>query len=113
MNKKSDINIFIYGDEDVKSKIFENLIVLQTGANFFWRDSYKNEVDIVLDNDNNIIPIEVKYGEIKNIEGLTKFMKSFNVKEGFVISRDEEMEQKIDNKKISIIPAWKWLLTSK
>ena len=101
---------FIYGDEDVKSKIFENLIVLQTGANFFWRDSYKNEVDIVLDNEKNIIPIEVKYGEIKNIEGLTKFMKSFNVKEGFVISRDEEMEQKIDNKKISVIPAWKWLL---
>ena len=101
---------FIYGDEDVKSKIFENLIVLQTGANFFWRDSYKNEVDIVLDNEKNIIPIEVKYGEIKNIEGLTKFMESFNVKEGFVISRDEEMEQKIDNKKISVIPAWKWLL---
>src|SRR3989344_1279036 len=101
---------FIYGDEDVKSKIFENLIVLQTGANFFWRYSYKNEVDIVLDNEKNIIPIEVKYGEIKNIEGLTKFMKSFNVKEGFVISRDEEMEQKVDKKKISVIPAWKWLL---
>ena len=101
---------FIYGDEDVKSKIFENLIVLQTGANFFWRDSYKNEVDIVLDNEKNIIPIEVKYGEIKNIEGLTKFMESFNVKEGFVISRDEEREQKINNKKISVIPAWKWFL---
>ena len=34
----------------------------------------------------------------------------FNVKEGFVISRNEEKEQKINNKNISVIPAWKWLL---
>lgn len=101
---------FIYGNEDAKPKIFENTIVLQTGANFFWRDSYKNEVDIVLD-EGKITPIEVKYGEIKDIEGMLKFMEFFNIKEGFVISRDEEREQKIDSKKISVIPVWKWLLS--
>src|SRR3989344_4514446 len=90
---------FIYGNDDVKPKIFENTIVLQTGANFFWRDSYKNEVDIVLNNE-KIIPIEVKYGEIKDINGLIKFMEFFNIKEGFVISKDEESEQKINNKKV-------------
>ena len=101
---------FIYGNEDVKPKIFENTMVLQTGANFFWRDAYKNEVDIVLDNGKNIVPIEVKYGEIRDFGGLLKFMEVFNVKEGFVISKDEEREHKIGNKKISVIPAWKWLL---
>ncbi len=100
---------FIYGNEDVKPKIFENTIVLQLGANFFWRDAYKNEVDIVLD-EGKIIPIEVKYGEIKDIEGMFKFMDLFNVKEGFVISRDKEKEQKVGNKRISVIPAWKWFL---
>ena len=100
---------FIYGNEDVKPKIFENTIVLQSGANFFWRDAYKNEVDIVLD-EGKIIPIEVKYGEIKDIDGMFKFMDLFNVKEGFVISRNEEKEQKIGNKKILVIPAWKWFL---
>ena len=100
---------FIYGNEDVKPKIFENTIVLQTEANFFWRDAYKNEVDIVLD-EGKIIPIEVKYGEIKDIEGMFKFMDLFNVKEGFVISRDKEKEQKRGNKNISVIPAWKWFL---
>jgi len=100
---------FIYGNDDVKPKIFENTIVLQTGANFFWRDSYKNEVDIVLNNE-KIIPIEVKYGEIKDINGLIKFMEFFNIKEGFVISKDEEREQKINNKKVLVIPAWKWFL---
>jgi len=100
---------FIYGTEDVKTKIFENAMVLQTGANFFWRDAYKNEVDIVLDKD-KIIPIEAKYGEIKDIGGLVKFMNNFNIKEGFVISRDVEIKQKIEGKEISVIPAWKWLL---
>src|SRR3989338_128550 len=100
---------FIYGNEDVKPKIFENIIVLQSGANFFWRDAYKNEVDIVLD-EGKIIPIEVKYGEIKDIGGMFKFMDLFNVKEGFVISRDKGGQQKIGNKRISIIPAWKWFL---
>ncbi len=102
---------FIYGNEDVKPKIFENTIVLQTGANFFWRDAYKNEVDIVLDEEGKIIPIEVKYGEIRDIEGMLKFMELFDIKEGFVISREQEKEQKVENKKISVIPAWKWLLS--
>ena len=53
---------FIYGSEDIKPKIFENTIVLQTKANFFWRDAYRNEVDIVLDNEKDIVPLEVKYG---------------------------------------------------
>src|SRR3989344_1521779 len=100
---------FIYGNEDVKPKIFENMIVLHSEANFFWRDAYKNEVDIVL-YDGKIIPIEIKYGEIKDIGGMFKFMDLFNVKEGFVISRDKEKEQKIGNKSISVIPAWKWFL---
>jgi len=102
---------FIYGNEDVKPKIFENIIVLQTGTDFFWRDAYKNEVDIVLNKEKKIIPMEVKYGNIKDIKSLLKFMDLFNIKEGLVISREEEREQKVDNKKISIIPAWKWLLS--
>lgn len=101
---------FIYGTGNIKPKIFENTIVLQTRANFFWRDAYKNEVDIILDEDKKIIPIEIKYGEIKNIKGMLKFMDVFKVEKGLVISRNEEKEQKISDKKISIIPAWKCLL---
>jgi len=104
---------FIYGNEDVNPKIFENILVLQTGTNFFWRDAYKNEVDIVLDEEKKIVPIEIKYGEIKDIKGLLKFMELFDIKKGFVISKEEEKELKVDNKKILVIPAWKWLLEEK
>ena len=103
---------FIYGNEDIKSKIFENVVVLQTKADFFWRDVYKNEVDIILNNEKKIIPIEVKYGEIKDFNGLLKFMASFNVQESFIISRNEEKVVKIDGRKILVIPAWKWFLKS-
>ena len=100
---------FRYGGEDIKPKIFENVLVLETKANFFWRDAYKNEVDIVL-NGEKIIPVEVKYGEIKDLSGLLRFMDLFNINKGFVISREQEKKQIYDDKEISIIPAWKWLL---
>ncbi len=100
---------FIYGTDEIKPKIFENMIVMQTQANFFWRDAYKNEVDIVI-TDDKIIPIEVKYGGINDLDGMVKFMDTFNIKEGFVISRDLEREQDLKDKKIRIIPAWKWFL---
>jgi uncharacterized protein len=89
-----------------KSKVFENIVINQLKADFFWRDPYKNEVDAIL-NDKKIVPVEIKYGKTE-FQGLIKFMDKFNLKEGFIISREEEKEQKIENRKIKIIPAWKW-----
>ena len=102
---------FIYGNEDVKPKIFENIIVLQTGANFFWRDAYKNEVDIVLNENNKILPIEVKYGEIKDINGLLRFMDNFKIKDGVIVSLDLEKSINKGDRNIKIIPAYKFLLS--
>ncbi len=104
-------NILFNEDPLFKSKIFENIVINQLKADFFWRDPYKNEVDAVF-SDKKIVPIEIKYGKI-DFDGMIKFMNKFNVNEGFVISREEEKEQKTDNKKISIVPAWKWLLGEK
>jgi len=99
----------IFKDDDLsKSRVFEWAMVNQLKPEFFWRDPYKKEVDIVLA-DNKITPIEVKYGRI-DLTGLTAFMKKFKVNQGYVISTREEREQKIDDKTISIIPAFKFLL---
>jgi len=95
-----------------KSRVFENIIINQIKADFFWRDPYKNEVDIILDKEKNTIPIEIKYGEIKDIKGLLKFMNKFNIKEGLVISKYEERTIETEGRKISVIPAWKWLLNN-
>ena len=102
-------NLLFNEDSLSKSKVFENSIVNQLKAEFFWRDPYKHEVDVVLA-DGKTLPIEVKYGEIKDFKGLLRFMEIFNVSHGLVISNKEERKQKIGNKEISIMPAWKWLL---
>jgi len=103
------INLLFSEDSLSKSKVFENVLINQLKADFFWRDPYKNEVDMILD-EGKIIPVEVKYGEIKDIKGLLRFMDLFNIKKGFVISREQEKKQIYNGKEISIIPAWKWLL---
>jgi len=102
-----DIN---FRDDDIsRSKAFEWLIVTRLNSEFFWRDSYKNEVDIIA-SDKMTIPVEIKYGKI-DTTGLIAFMKKFNVQfRMHHILRSRE-ELKIDNRyMIKVIPAFKFFL---
>lgn len=96
-------------DDQSKSKVFEWLIVNQLNAEFFWRDSYKHEVDIIQINEKKIEPIEVKYGKIET-NGLLAFLKKFGLPKGTILSYKRQEEQKIENKKIFILPAYRFLL---
>lgn len=98
-------------DDLSKSKVFEWLIVNQLKAEFFWRDPYKNEVDIVLF-EKKIMPIEIKYGKI-DFNGVISFMEKFNIKESCIISKNMEEKKEVGDKIISVIPAFKFLLTYK
>lgn len=92
----------------IDSKLFECLIVNQLNAEFFWRDNYKNEVDIILFQQDKAVPIEIKYGAI-NIKGIAKFLESENIKQGTIISKNVEDKRVEKNLTINIIPAWKFL----
>lgn len=88
-------------------KIFEQALVIQLDTEFFWRDSYKNEVDVVqLD---PLIAIEIKSGDVKerDLNSLKRFIKKFKPKEAIVLSQD--IEKEIDS--IKVIPFYKYLLT--
>ena len=99
----------LFKDDDLsKSRIFEWLIVTQANAEFFYRDAYKNEVDMVLTN-HNITPVEIKYGKI-DYHGILAFMDTFKINEGIVISNEKEESRVINGKKIKVIPAFKFLL---
>ena len=98
-------------DSAVRSHAFEWLIVNQTGAEFFWRDAYKNEVDIVLGK-KVPIPIEVKYGKIST-GGLNAFMRKFKIANGTIVSYEKEGEVKVKGSTIRIIPAYNLLLEYK
>lgn len=98
-------------DEDYlsKSKVFEAFIITQLSSSFFWRDAYKNEVDMIFEKNKQIIPIEIKYGKIETA-GLDKFMSNYKIDVGYIISQNTEKEIKKDKKIIYVVPAYKFLL---
>lgn len=89
-------------------KVFETILVNHLDAEFFWRDEFKNEVDII--QPEPLTAIEVKSGEIKerDLESLEKFIKKFNPKKAIIIS----YEHKKIMKSIEIIPFYEYLLSS-
>lgn len=95
-------------DELSKSKIFEWMLVTQLKAEFFWRDPYKNEVDIVLA-EKSPLPVEIKYGKIET-KGILAFMRKFNISEGIVITKNKEEKHNVNGLDILFVPAFKFLL---
>lgn len=91
-----------------RSKALEWLVATKLNAEFFWRDPYKNEVDIVIDG-KSPVPIEVKYGKI-DTGGLLAFMGKFNARRGYIISYGREEEIKAEGRTIIVVPAFKFLL---
>ena len=93
-------------------KIMENIIMFDTKAINYWREKEK-EVDFILKNNKEILPLEVKYKNnvrIKELKGLLKFMEKFNVMDAIVITEDYEREEKIEDKNIKFISLWRWFL---
>lgn len=102
-----------FKDKESISHVVENIIVIFSKAKHYWRKN-KNEVDIILERNGNLIPIEVKYRkgiEKKDLGGVLKFLKNYNQDLGIVVSEEKLKKIKIKRKKIWIIPAWLFLLT--
>jgi len=101
-------------DEFSIPKVAENIVAMD--ADFFWRDSFKNEVDCILKRDSKPLPVELKFrSKIRNDDnkGLIKFMDKFNVSSGIMITKDERAEKQIEKRTIKFIPLWKWLIDEK
>jgi len=77
---------------------------------FYFRDRY--EVDLVLEKEGEIIPIEVKEAESvskKDLTGLLSFMKKYKQKRGFVIYEGLYKNEKINGFTLTYIPVWDFL----
>ena len=51
-----------------------------------------------------------EYNEKREINGLISALESFKLKDGIIITENEEKEEKINKKKVKFIPLWKWFL---
>lgn len=99
-------------------KILENIIFIRLKSN---RDeiyyySGKRECDFIIKNGSDITQaIQVCYeltrdNKEREVEGLKDAMNNFRLKEGLILTYDQEEEIKLDRLKIIIKPVWKWLL---
>lgn len=104
------VDLLFREDDQARSRVFEWLVVNQLKAEYFWRDPYKNEVDIVLVN-GKPVPIEVKFGNVDS-SGLLAFMRKFKVDKGHIIHPDRDESHTHDGKTISIVPAYRFLLAA-
>ncbi len=101
-----------------KGRFLENIVFLELKRRekeiFYFQD--KCECDFVVKQGTKIIEaIQVTEGlhdenKKREIDGLLETMDIFNLKSGIIITRDEEGEIQKDNKKITIVPIWKWIL---
>ncbi len=95
-------------DELARARVLEWTVVTRLRPEFFWRDPYNNELDVVL-GDGKPVPVEVKSGRIET-GGVLAFLRKFHGEVGYVVSSREEGERHVDGKRIVIVPAHKFLL---
>ena len=101
-----------------KGRILENIVFLELrrkNREIFYH-SNKNECDFLIKEGLIIIAaVQVCYdlniqNEKREIMGLVEAMKAYELKEGMVLTMDQEKSVEIDGYKIKVLPVWKWLL---
>ncbi|MBI2045562.1 ATP-binding protein [Candidatus Pacearchaeota archaeon] len=112
------INMGFRLSED-KGKLLENSIAIELKRRekeiFYYSEKY--ECDFLIREGNKIKEaIQVTYelnekNKEREIAGLMEALNKFKLKEGLIITFDQEEKIEIEGKTIKIIPAWKWLLS--
>ena len=101
-------------------KLLENVIFIELKRRrkeiYYFAD--KNECDFVIKDENKITNVIqccyelTKDNKDREIAGLEQAMNKFKLKEGLILTYDQEENIQIKDKKIKVIPVWKWLLSS-
>ncbi|MEM4248114.1 MAG: ATP-binding protein [Candidatus Nanoarchaeia archaeon] len=103
-----------------KGKLLENLIFIELKrrqADLFYHKN-KRECDFIIKHGNKIVQaIQVCYeinpsNEKREMEGLAEAIEQYNLQNGLIISMYQETNTTFRNHKVTILPAWEWLLNS-
>ncbi|HNY36241.1 MAG TPA: ATP-binding protein [Candidatus Pacearchaeota archaeon] len=80
----------------------------------FWRTLSGSEVDFIINKGNEIIPIEVKYSDIKNPDiekSLISFIEKYDPKEAWIVNLSLRANKKIGNTNVKFLPYYDLLKT--
>ncbi len=99
--------VLLEESEEKMGKLIETTCVLATDTKFFWRGKYKDEVDIIIQREKELLPVEIKYrNQLIQNRGLQKFCKKYKCKEAMVVTKDEREK----SEGITLVPVYEFLL---
>lgn len=114
-NGFSSINTVSFSKD--KGRMLENLVFLTLRRKykeiFYFKE--KNECDFLVKEKEKIISaFQVCYelteqNKEREINGLVEALEKFNLKEGFILTLNQEQEFVVNSKKIKVVAVWKWL----
>jgi hypothetical protein len=98
-------------DRQDAGNIVENLVYLQLkrtdhfNSLKYWRTKSKAEVDFVLENKGEVIPVEVKYSSKRAVgKSFYSFLDKFKPSQGIILTKDYLKEERIGKTKVKFIP---------
>jgi len=102
-------------------RLYENAVFIELKRRgksiYFWKDKSDSEVDFLIVDKNKVTSlIQVAYDlsnpktKEREVKALLSGLNEFKLKEGIIITKDLDKDEKIDNIIIKYIPIWKWLL---
>ena len=102
---------------DDRGRLLENLVFISLRKNnkeiFYFQE--KNECDFLIREGTKIVKaFQVCYevnedSKNREINGLVEALNKFKLKEGIILTYNQEDNFEIENKSIKLIPLWKWL----
>jgi uncharacterized protein len=103
--------------------VFQNLVYQMLTASLsagstrvhFWRTKDKAEVDFVVEKGKRLIPIEVKYKALKDIEiprSLIHFCEQYSPDEAYMVNLTLKKKKKVGKTDVIAIPYWELLQSS-
>jgi len=93
-------------------------LALRRGTSEVYSFSGKGECDfIVFDKNRRVSALQVCYqltpeNQTRELNGLSEAMLAFNLKDGLILTMDQEFEIQHNGKNIPVLPVWKWMLTN-
>ncbi|MEI7621124.1 MAG: ATP-binding protein [Candidatus Moraniibacteriota bacterium] len=112
------INAVSFAFSENYGRLLENLVfikLLQAGKKVYYSKG-KHECDFVIKQGLKISQaIQVTkqldaQTEKREMAGLLEAMEKFDLKEGYLLTKNQEEERKIGKKTVHILPVWKWML---
>jgi predicted AAA+ superfamily ATPase len=115
------INAIAFKLSENRGRLLENLVFLELkrrGAQiYYYKSNRDKEVDFLLKKGLKVSEaiqisqnLAIKETRERELNALTAALKEFNLKEGKILTEDEEENFKIEGKRIKIMPIYKWLL---